>query len=216
MEMATTAPRAKKLRRNREEQKADRTQELLESAWAMFCEKGYEAVTIDHVAEHAGYSRMPVYSLFGDKQNLFFELWRSKTGALLELMVADLKIGVPLRRNLEKLAKLVSTPTPTDKHGQGASLFFVAQTIALSRPDLNEKITQFARKVIETFAEMIRNSVLAKGEKLRADPETIAAHIVAHINGMSTVQFQTRGTYDTKARDVNAIFLAIALKNSGD
>ena len=74
----------RKPRRTREEQKADRSKELLAAAWVMFCDKGYEAVTIDDVAEHAGYSRMPIYSLFGDKQNLFFELQRSKTTELLE------------------------------------------------------------------------------------------------------------------------------------
>src|SRR3546814_9405326 len=66
----------KKVRLSRGEQNARRSEELLEAAWTVFCDKGYESVTIDDVAAQAGYSRMPIYSLFGDKQSLFFALWQ--------------------------------------------------------------------------------------------------------------------------------------------
>src|SRR5262245_38788860 len=123
-------------RLTREQQKTARTQQLLEAAWALFCERGYEALTIDHVAEHAGYSRMPIYSLFGDKQNLFFELWRSAVGQLTVQLVGGLENGTPLRRNLEKLARIVAASSAGNQPRHGESLFFVVQTIALSRPDI--------------------------------------------------------------------------------
>src|ERR1043165_3499534 len=97
-------PRPKRQRLSREEQKAERTQQLLDAARVMFMQKGYEAVTIDHVAEHAGYSRMPVYTLFGDKQNLFFELWRTATGELTTALIGRFRPGTPLRGNLKELA----------------------------------------------------------------------------------------------------------------
>ena len=212
--MDTPAAPARKPRLSRQEQKAERSEALLAAAWIVFCEKGYESVTIEDVAERAGYSRMPVYSLFGDKQNLYFELWRKAVAELTRILIGGLKAGAPLRRNLKQLAELVaesSAVDPSDKPGE--RLFFVAQTIALSRPDIAEKLEQLARQVVGDVAGMVRGSTLAAGEALRTDPETIGAHLVAHINGLATVQFQTRNRF-ARARDLTAIFNAIAFKDA--
>ncbi|MES0875257.1 TetR/AcrR family transcriptional regulator [Sinimarinibacterium thermocellulolyticum] len=210
---ANPAPRVRKTRLSREEQKAARGQALLAAAWEAFLEKGYEAVTIDEVAERAGYSRMPVYSLFGDKQTLFFELWRSTVTQLEGMLFAAIKPGVPLTRNLRLLAEAIASSGAQDPAANpGERLFFVVQTIALSRPDIAERLEALARKVVDDVAEIVRNSTLAEHERLRAAPEVIAAHLVAQINGLATVQFQTRRRY-ARSRELTAIFTAIALKD---
>jgi AcrR family transcriptional regulator len=204
----------RKPRLNREEQKAERIRQLLEAAWAMYARKGYEAVTIDDVAEYAGVSRMPVYSLFGDKQNLYFELWCTLVAQLTAIMIGPLRAGVPLRRNLEQLARVVVSGSQKPSEPPPEGLFFVVQTIALSRPDIAAKLQVLANKVVSDVAEMVSHSTLEAGEELRASPQIIAAHLVAHINGMSTVEFQTHGNY-RRARDLIDIFHAIAFKSRG-
>jgi AcrR family transcriptional regulator len=199
---------AKKVRLTRAEQSAERSRALLESAWAVFCEKGYESVTIDDVAAHAGYSRMPIYSLFGDKQTLFFELWSKMLDTISERLLSQLKTGGPLRANINKLATAVAASRPGDQPKAGESLFFVVQTIALSRPEIEKRLIELSRKVLADFAGMINSSTLAKGEKLRSSADNIAAHLVAHINGLSTVRFQTGLDY-VQARDLEPIFIAI-------
>jgi AcrR family transcriptional regulator len=197
-------------RLSREEQREERTRQLLEAAWAVYCEKGYEAVTIDDVAAYAGVSRMPVYSLFGDKQNLYFALWCKFIDELSAALRSPLRPEDTLRVKLEHMAKLVAAkpeagkPTPE-------GLFFVVQTIALSRPDIFKRLKQVANEVIKDFAELVRSSPLDKGDRLRGSPELIASHLIAHINGMSTVEFQT-GQYLATARDVTDIFMTIAFK----
>lgn len=213
---AAVAKTSHRVRLSRGEQREQRTQALLDAAWAMFCEKGYEAVTIENVAEYAGYSRMPIYSLFGDKQNLYFELWRKAVGELSQVLLGDLKHGAPLRKNLAQLAAVVARPavqTAADKSPE--SLFFVVQTIALSRADIAAKLEKLSRDVIAQVARVVRESALAPGEKLRSDAETVAAHLVAQINGLSTVQFQTHLRY-IKPRELTAIFNAIAFKSTDD
>lgn len=210
------APPLRKPRMSREAQKAERSQALLIAAWEVFCEKGYESVTIDDVAERAGYSRMPVYSLFGDKQNLYFELWSNAVAELTRLLIGGFKPGTPLRRTLKQLAETIAQNARGDPGTQpGEKLFFVVQTIALSRPDIAAKLEQLARKVVADFAQIIRDSSLAAGERLRGDAETISAHLVAHINGLAAVQFQTRSQY-AHTRDLTAIFTAIALKSKDE
>ena len=209
----TAAPKpARKPRLSRGQQREQRTTELLEAAWAMFCEKGYEAVTIENVAAYAGYSRMPIYSLFGDKQNLYFELWRKAVSAISETLLGNLRPGMSLRKNLLQLAEVVAQgPAAGAPDKSPESLFFAVQTIALSRPDIAVKLEKLSREVVANVARIVRESALEPGDVLRADPEIIAAHIVAQINGLSTVQFQTRKRF-VRARDLAAIFNGIALR----
>ena len=203
-----------KLRLSRAEQKEQRSKDLLDAAEVKFREKGYEAVTIDDVAEYAGVSRMPVYSLFGDKQTLFFELWQRTVGDISEALRHSAPPGQPLRRKLKALAETIAASNrAVGEDDPGMQLFFVVQTIALSQPEIARKLKLISRKIVADFTEYIRQSTLAEGEVLRGNAEMIAAHLIAHINGLSTVQFQT-GKHYMKARDLHEIFVSIALKGA--
>lgn len=209
---ATRSAAKAKPRLSRAEQKQQRSLDLLDAARVKFLEKGYEAVTIDDVAEHAGVSRMPVYSLFGDKQNLFFELWRVTVGTLSKTLVGCAAPGQPLRRKLTALGELIAKADAASvKNDPGVNLFFVVQTIALSRPDIADKLRETAQEIIADFTAFITDASLAKGESLRADAEMLAAHIVAHVNGLSTAQFQTGKRY-IDAAFLAEVFIQIAIK----
>ncbi len=207
--MAKAAPQ----RKTREEQKSERKEQLLEAAWALFCEVGYEGLTIEAVADRAGYSRQPVYTLFGDLQNLFCELQSRATIAVMDLLFAHFKPGASLREILTKVATIVAAELNSNKPTYGERLYIVAQTIALSRPEIAAKLQMQARWVIDEIARVIRRAVLTSGESLRAEPEVIAAHLAAHINGLTTVQFQTGKRY-ASARDLAAIFSFLAFAES--
>jgi AcrR family transcriptional regulator len=207
---AMAAPRIKKIRLNRGEQKQQRTTELLDSAWELFCEKGYDAVTIDDVAEHAGYSRKPIYSLFGDKQTLFFELWYRLYGEMAALALTPFEDGASLRSQLKKLSTIAAERAKAGASLQGESLFFVVQTIALSRPDLTARVRQATKDVIDRLALAIKQSTLDDNEKLRGKPEIVAAHLVAHVNGLSMLQFQT-GTNYMRTQDLFDVFVHLTL-----
>lgn len=196
----------------RDEQKQERAKALLDAAWEVFCELGYEKLKIEDVADRAGYSRQPVYTLFGDKQTLFFELQTRATKQVMDLLFAYLQPGTSLRQLLTGLAQTVAAQLNSNKPTHGERLFIVSQIIALSRPDLAAKLQQQARRVIDEIARMIRLSPLAEGEALRSSPEVIATHLAAHINGLTTVQYQT-GEHHVTADELRDLFLFFAFKN---
>lgn len=206
------AKRARSPRLTREQQRQQKTEAILEGAWVTYCKKGYEGVTLDEVAEYAGVSRMPVYWLFGDKQNLFLELWKRSIDEIVNRLELGTRAGRPLRENLKNLARLIVAGVTNDAPRQAEGLFFVVQTIALSRPDIAEKLDAISAGVLEITTQFVRTSTLARGEQLRGEPGMIAAHLIAMINGMSTVQFQTHRRF-TNVADLTAIFHAIALKS---
>lgn len=201
-----------KPRLSRAEQREQRIRDLLEAARVKFIEKGYEHTTIDEVAERAGVSHMPVYSLFGDKQNLFFELWRSTIGQLSHRLIGSARPGQPLRHKLKALAEAVTqgaqAPIPDDP---SLNLYFVVHTLAASRPDILDKLRSATREIVADFSGFIRDSRLEPGETLRGTPEAVAAHILAHINGLSAAQFQT-GEFYLDSTELAEIFASIAIK----
>ena len=203
-----------KPRLSRAEQREQRIRDLLEAARVKFIEKGYEHTTIDEVAERAGVSHMPVYSLFGDKQNLFFELWRSTIGQLSHRLIGSARPGQPLRHKLKALAEAVTqgaqAPTTDDP---SLNLYFVVHTLAASRPDILDKLRSATREIVADFSGFIRDSRLEPGETLRGTPEAVAAHILAHINGLSAAQFQT-GEFYLDSTELAEIFASIAIKSA--
>lgn len=207
-------PNPRRVRLNRGEQKENRTQELLDAAWELFCERGYDAVTIDQVAERAGYSRKPVYTLFGDKQMLFFELWSRRFVGMADLTVALFDPQVSLRANLRRVAELGAERS---RHGEPRKveglLFFVIQTITLGRPELAERVTQLFEEALLRLAQAIGQCPLEPGERLRGGSEQVAAHLMAHINGLSQLQFQTGRNY-MRTDDLFALFEFMSIERA--
>jgi AcrR family transcriptional regulator len=58
----------------REEEKERRRAEILDSAQALYLEKGWDALTVDQVARSARLSRALVYVYFRDKEELLFAI----------------------------------------------------------------------------------------------------------------------------------------------
>lgn len=208
--MPQAANRAPK-RLSREEQKALRHQQILQATWDLFCEFGYEALKIDQVAERAGVSRMPVYYAFGDKQNLFLELWKSEVEKVLGAMRDAVEEGASLRSNLRALARMTAEDHARHERNPGENLFFVVQTIALSREDIDRKLTAISCSITEAFEEIITISALARNEKLRSSPANLAKYLYGIINGLSTVRFQT-GRMEISEQNLLDIMLGITLE----
>jgi AcrR family transcriptional regulator len=209
--LTATARKPRPIRLNRAERREARTREILEAAWALYCDKGYEAVTVEEVAEHAGISRMPIYKLFGDKQSLYFELARQFVSQLSATMIGTLKAGDPLRLNLARLARTATSAAETRATRKLQSLFQVVHVISAGRADIAVRHKAVARKVIKDCADMIRASTLEPGERLRTTPEGIAALIVGLLNGLSNVEFETGQRYTT-ASDLAAMFMCAAFR----
>ncbi len=203
---AATPPK----RLNREEQNALRHQQILEATWELFCEHGYEALKIDQVAERAGVSRMPVYYIFGDKQNLFLALWKSEVDKVLSAISEAMKEGASLRENLRAMARLTAEGHAQMERNPGENLFFVVQTIALSREDIDEKLTAISKSINHAFANIIEISTLDKAETLRGTPDNLGKYLYGLVNGLSTVRFQT-GRIDLSEDHLLDMMLAIVL-----
>lgn len=71
---------------------------IIEAARAAFFARGFQAATIEDIAQAAGVSKVTVYSRFGDKETLFEEVIRAESGR----MAAVFDDGVAAGRCLEE------------------------------------------------------------------------------------------------------------------
>ncbi len=70
--------------RRRREKRGDVRSRIVAAAAGVFAERGFEAASLERVAEAAGYSKGAVYSNFSGKDELFFELMSSRIDERIE------------------------------------------------------------------------------------------------------------------------------------
>jgi AcrR family transcriptional regulator len=88
--------------------RAEREQQILASAHALFAERGYAAVTMDEVAAAVGVTKPLLYTYFGNKDRLYLACMRPAGDALLETI----------------LAAIEATSTPPEALRAGMQAFF--------------------------------------------------------------------------------------------
>ena len=88
--------------------RAERERQMLETAHALFAERGYAAVTMDEVAAAVGVTKPLLYTYFGNKDRLYLACMRPAGDALMRTVVDA--VG--------------ATTTPTDALRAGMHAFF--------------------------------------------------------------------------------------------
>src|SRR5919198_6132991 len=89
-DMAATRTRIDRRTRAARSEGRDAREELLEAAARVFAEKGFQAASVDEIAERAGFSKGAVYWHFESKDDLFFALLAERidrpTWEMIELL----------------------------------------------------------------------------------------------------------------------------------
>jgi AcrR family transcriptional regulator len=97
-------------------QGAARREAIMEAAWELFLEKGYEAVSVDEIIRKSGGSKSTVYDLFGSKEGLFLELVTSVNESIMNEATMPLEIsGYTTREALTRLGAALMGQILTDK-----------------------------------------------------------------------------------------------------
>lgn len=79
---------------------AEKNRAIVAAAEDLFLTKGFEAVSMDEIAERAGVSKRTVYSHFGSKEDMFVALLESKCGAVRENVVEAADNEAPIDETL--------------------------------------------------------------------------------------------------------------------
>ena len=135
---------------------AERREQLLHTAVAVFAEHGFHATSMNDVAEAAGVTKPVLYQHFSSKRELFVEL------------LAD--IGAELRETIAKATADASGPRQQIENGFRAYFGFVdEQTDSFkvlfgSGARRDPEFASFARNVEESIAEAIAELIVIGGQ----------------------------------------------------
>jgi AcrR family transcriptional regulator len=170
--MRTAPTRADRQARTREE--------LVDAAERLFTTNGFNATSVDAVADAAGFTKGAVYSNFESKEDLFFAVYERRIDRRVAEIEATLASG---ETAYEGLARLITELE--GRHDDGwLAVFFEFWAHVLRHPELRGRFAEQHRRAMEPFAAALERNAAERGEHLPEDPMKLATARLAAQTGL--------------------------------
>jgi TetR/AcrR family transcriptional repressor of mexJK operon len=163
---------------------AEKREAILDTAWAMFLERGVQATALEAVAKQAGVSRVTLYSHFADKDALFetaveremIRLARTQEPLAPDQPLRDGLIGFGLA-----LMRFLTSPGP-------ASYYSVLAGELRRHPDLARRFYDLGPAVtLRNLAALLR-AAAEEGQITLADADRAAEQLFGLWQGVTNYQ----------------------------
>ncbi len=195
------------------ERRTETRASLLAAAAALFAHQGYDAVSVDSVAEAAGRTSGAVYDHFGSKQGLLLAVLDEWTQSLVSLLAAEFEIAAGFEDRLRAVAADVIVH-PTESTRQLLLLEHELALRAARDPEISEALRarsrQAHRLLARGFHRWLVDGVLPPGS---ASPDTLAATVRGLVLGLAMQQHLDPDAFDV---DTATDVLAAALRPTAD
>lgn len=134
---------------------------VLDAAAAVFARRGYEAGTLEEIAEAAGYTTGAIYSNFAGKEELFLAVFERRNAQLTDVYRDLLEEAGGKPPELVDVAQVWSRHELADRDALLLTLEF--RLAALRDPALGGKLGEFEAQTEETIARFIAERLRAVG-----------------------------------------------------
>lgn len=180
--MSTTTSETGSRRRRRAERRRETRLLLLQAAAQLFARHGYHGVSLDAVAEEAGFTKGAVYSHFSSKQDLLanlLELYCERQRSQIRSILAEPK---PLDERIQQISALFFR---SPEELEDWSLLFVELWLqAMREPSLRPRIEQIHDWSRQSVAQMIDQEAQRLGVTLTVPADDLAEALLALGNGL--------------------------------
>jgi AcrR family transcriptional regulator len=186
---------------------------VLAAARAVFVRKGFEAASLDEIAEEAGFSKGVIYSQFGSKADLFF--------ALLEERIAErASQNARLLETIEGAEGVVALARVALAAGQadpGWALLVTEFRVRAARvPGLNERYACLHRRTVAALAASLGEWYRRQRRQPPVSLETLVHFILALDPGMTLEQAADPGALPAGETAVLLAQLVAGRPDAGD
>ena len=144
--------------------------ELAEAALELFLAQGYEATTVDQIAEAAGISKRTFFRYFATKEDVVigkYELHGDEVVAAMRARPLEEPVWDTLRRTFDVVVNYYSD---LHRRRRGA----VLREIVVSHPGLYARYLEKLERIQERLTETLKERALQRGEQ-GTNPELIRA-----------------------------------------
>jgi AcrR family transcriptional regulator len=157
---------------------------LVEAAAEVFAQRGFHGVSVDEIADAAGFTKGAVYSNFGSKEDLFFAVLQRHFDRVLEAYAEELGKVVDVG-DVEpaRLAEVWKRTEVGDR--QALMLLLELRLYALRNPDVADRVAEFERRCEEAIASFVTEQTAAAGSKAMVDPITLGVILYAANQGLA-------------------------------
>jgi AcrR family transcriptional regulator len=173
-------------RLTRAESREQTRKRLLAAAAELFAKNGFDATSVDDVAEAAGFSKGALYYNFASKDDLFEALVEES----IEAMIAGLESALAGAHTIEdKLAAMQRVLTEEERHsGSGQQLELEVITQALRDRKLRRTVGKAYTRMRDAIASLIEQQYAEAGATPPLPPQQLAIAIVAGSLGHGLMQ----------------------------
>lgn len=172
-------------RLTRAESRQQTRRRILQAAARLFAKNGFDATSVDDVAEAAGYSKGALYYNFASKDELFEALVEDEIAG----MIAGLESALSGAHTIEdKLAAMQRTLTDQERHSGGQQLELEVITQALRDRKLRRTVGKAYTSMRDAIASLIDAQYAEAGATPPLPPEHLAIAIMAGSLGHGLMQ----------------------------
>jgi AcrR family transcriptional regulator len=185
-------------RLSQQERRASTRAALVEAAAALFAEHGYDAVSVDAVAEAAGRTSGAVYDHFASKQGLLLAVLDDGAHALVSLLSQEMESAPTLRDRLRAVSsEVIVRPSQKTRRLLMLEHEFVlrAQRDQGVADAVRARNRQARQRLAAGIARWVADGVLAADG---TSPEELAARIQTLVLGMELQQRLDASTFDVE------------------
>ncbi|MFY9586472.1 MAG: TetR/AcrR family transcriptional regulator [Actinomycetota bacterium] len=171
---------------------------LVEAAADVFARRGFQAASLDEIAESAGFTRGAIYSNFGGKEELLIAVLDVYTERQLREFGAAID-SVSEGTGEEQSAAAAAVWSHTRRDLNITLLSLEMRLYALRNPDFRKRLAIAERRQQGRIAEFIAHVAGTEGRQLRIEPADLAEILRAFSDGLgqlATLDEERSDEYD--------------------
>lgn len=176
-----------KRRMTRDEAKAQTRRALLEAAADQFARHGFNGVSIDAVAEAAGYTKGAVYAHFSNKDDLYLALLDEHLSDEAPGATAQLESGAPIASFADELEDALPGQIESTRDWGSLTLEFILHSM---RDDtVRGRLAERFVRARDDYAASLEKRYAANGDAPPLEIKKLATALMAFENGLSMIGF---------------------------
>lgn len=154
---------------------------ILDAAYNLFQNKGYWDTKIIDIADAAGIGKGTVYEYFESKDEIFFELFKTKVAAGYDHLSELLDKKIPGEAKIKEYLEIELTNTSRYTFNKNFLVDLVMKSDAFRNPALIESIHKLMKKKFTILHGIIEEGINS-GEFRKTDPLMAAVAVMGAIN----------------------------------
>lgn len=161
---------------------------ILETAYDLFLNKGYWETKIIDIADAAGIGKGTVYEYFESKDEIFFELFKTKVAAGYENLSELLDKKVSCEKKIKEYLDIELTNTSKYTINKSFLIDLMMKSDAFRNPALIESIHELVKMKFTILHGIIKEG-MTTGEFRNTDSELAAVSVMGAINFFISINY---------------------------